>query len=179
MKPDFVVIEEALKTKTISLDFMLAWGSLNSLLGRQLELLASEDDISKPFVAGVLSGGAQTVKLQRCWYARWVRQHDDAERLIKREQIQREIADLCLDIWRERRSPPANFASEWFEALICQENNDDVPQKGPVGNVDLRRSYQKIGWELLGALAEDTTVSDAMIPPLSLAAFPQTIHRHP
>jgi hypothetical protein len=180
----FTVIDEAIATRTVSTDFVFAWGFLNSLIGRQRELLEQEEDASYIDERGFSSGSSQAARLRRYWYARWMIEQSSKEG-PERENAQSEIAQLCADIWRRQRPAVGEFDRAWFEKLICQEVDEKleknptkrlkaskVPAEGPCKPIHLRSSYRRLGWGRLVQIANDRELSPSIIPPTSLAAFP-------
>jgi hypothetical protein len=174
----FVVIEEAIALKRVSTKFLLAWGVLNSLSGRYLELDAQERDSVRLAEAGTKGGAAQSTQMQQHWYALWMVQNAKNNKLA-RERVQNEIAKLCCDLWQDKRTA-RGFEPGWFEKLIRQEVSDDdtknptkyrVPKTGKTRPVYLRTSFSKMGWSKIQRLARSAATWDSL-PPTSVEGFP-------
>jgi hypothetical protein len=147
----------------MSNDFMMAWGHLHLLIGRQHELLEQQDRAEASFERGVESGKGQTSSLQKAWYATWILAASGSKR-SKRDESENELAEICSELWRGKRPPPAGFTPVWFEKLIVQENGKPVPGEGPCGKVYLKVAFTKLGWSRLARLADD--VKGEHLPPL-------------
>jgi hypothetical protein len=166
----FEVIEKSIASQTVSTAFILSWGFLCLLLGRQTELLEQEEDAAHIFNRGISSGATQDTSLQRNWYACWVSQHTGGDK-EKRTKVEFELAELCKEVWQGARLAPSGFDPEWFKQLIVLGSGGEVPKDRPCEPVDLKTTYKRLGWKRLVASAQDVE-ADAGIPPTTISSFP-------
>lgn len=173
----FAVVSEAIERKQISTEFILAWGYLDMLAGRYVELLV-DDDARRDSWRQLKAGTSQDQTGQRCWYAHWMIAHGATT--SSRNMIQDNLAELCAEIWRGERES-AGFDPAWFKNMIMEEDDGEKPRKGkPRGRIPrkgrrraayLTTSLGQIPLTDLVVMTTHRFITKAMLPPLSEAAF--------
>jgi hypothetical protein len=167
----FIVVEEAIEAKIVSTEFLLAWGYLNQLLGRYLELALLEGSDEKKFHQNMNAGLSQDATLQRYWHAHWIGTHARPD-MKNRVEIEYVLAKLCVDVWQGRLSPPAGFANDWFGSMIVSEDGcKPIPPAGYFGIADLKTPYKRATVSEIREKMKNRLISREMMPPLTIAEF--------
>ncbi len=101
LEPDLKIIQEAIIARAVSTVFLKAWAYLHTLVGRQIELLAQEDDAKKAFDRGISAGRSQNSDRWRVWVAHWLleRTNDNKSKL---KLAKNDLQDL---IWKKELPP--------------------------------------------------------------------------
>ena len=158
----------AIENKQPSSALLDSWFHFGVLLGRQYELLEANGDHKGLFQRDLKAGAASAAIGQQVWYARWLVKN--AKTLARdREGVQSELADLCEDIFYERRKLPAAWIwrADWFERLLPRSK--DEWQAG-----QLASGFTRLRSKTVLTLAAHRCITDDMLPPLVMSKFPRT-----
>jgi hypothetical protein len=163
----FVTIERSIAAEECSIQFILAWGYLNQLVGRFLELMEFAENQKKDFERNERAGAATHKIVQQYWHAHWVIANSDTDRKI----AESELAALCADIWQGRLLPPAGYKAEWFKTLITGELGGDIPKSGNGEDATLKTTYGRTKPNELEDIVKSKDVDPALLPPLRRTEF--------
>jgi hypothetical protein len=157
-------VEQAIITRSLSLEFVYSWGELQQALGGLIALLVGDEAAEKHFVKGLKAGTSKNTTLQRYWYSHWMIRHGFFARRANRVELKHELAELCLEIKRRRREPRIHRA-QWFASMIERDGPD------PEDWV-LKTTYARLPPRDVQRMANNRLVPLSALPPLSAEEFP-------
>lgn len=163
----FETIERSINSENCSTEFVLAWGHLNQLFGRFIELMQQADSEKTSFERNEKAGASRGSIVQRYWHAHWVIKNSGTDR----KTAESELAELCADIWQGRLIAPPGYEAKWFETLISGELGEDVPRDGNSDGAILKTTYTRAKQSDLEAMARNPDVKPETLPPLERIDF--------
>jgi hypothetical protein len=157
----FLTIEASIATEKCSTEFVLAWGYLNQLFGRFVELMQQADEERKDFERNEKAGASSDTIVQRYWHAHWIIANSGTER----KAAEFELAALCADIWQGRLLAPPGYEAAWFYTLITDELGGAIPQRGRRDDAVLKTTYGRAKLSELEAITKNKGVAPEILPP--------------
>lgn len=152
------VVEQAIRRREVSLEFIYSWGILKQALGVYNTLIAASEVAEKSW-EGRHKRALKTDKtLKRYWVAHWLARAGVLEGRVERADALAGLALLCEEIAKRKRKP-VRFEKEWFETLIDENGSP-------------KSTYSRISAEDMRELNENPFIPADKLPPLHLDEFP-------
>jgi hypothetical protein len=158
VRHDVDVAKNAIRTKTLSTEFLLAWARINQLYGL-MEFMES-GAFSVELSNRVDRNRITDLTIKKHWYAHWIRENAP---LFARDQIRdvaRQLAQVCLDIRDGELVPWGPYPRDWYACMLSESNK-----------CALTKRLEKIGRDDLKLLSSHALVKRDALPPLNRRGF--------
>jgi hypothetical protein len=161
------LIRGSIHAEQASSEFILAWGELNQLAGRYIELIYNSKHIEDQIEAGV-SGKRDGSLVQKYWFAYWIQANSKSLLPKARASAESELAKVCLRIHERELKPHEPYPIKWFRSML--EEEEVRPRVFEPGE-SLNTTYTRLTVKALKKLLADPMITSAVLPPLRAAEF--------
>ena len=117
LEADLAIVRKAIDVRVISSDFLLSWGHLNMVIGRQIELVEQEDRAKKDFERGRAAGKTQRRHEQRRWVACRLMDATKNDK-SKLRKAKNDLRVVIHDIENKKRKPPPGYARNVSSRIV-------------------------------------------------------------
>lgn len=159
----FDVVQDAIATETLTLEFVRAWGTLEWCAG-VLNVLRERDLDAYPDFQRKLKGAMNEAIVQQHWYAHWMARNAPSLDKDARHNENTELMALCDEIANCKVAPWSPYPKEWFGALLDREG------------ADLNSSLIRLSKGQLRKMVGHPLLTPDVLPPLTTKEF-KIIHR--
>jgi hypothetical protein len=172
------VVENGIARRSLTLEFLHSWGEVRFAFGVLSAILLDDEASQEPFFKKMNDAvrGRDTT-IQKHWYAFWLLKDgvfDDPQE-NSRYSSNRDIIELCLDIYRGRRKA-VDYSVSWFRSLIY------LPEPGGKSPVEpdsqdeecrLNRIYRDLTIDEIKEIIKHPAIELRELPPLSPDSYPE------
>ncbi|TKT71201.1 hypothetical protein YH63_007150 [Afipia massiliensis] len=142
--------------------FIHEWGRLKELYGRYIELVHHSERVLAEGGQSI-SGAAEGHRIQRYWYAHWIRQRLSTLKARDRSPAERELARVCFRIANGSLRPARPYNRQWYGRLL--------DERAGIAAEQIKGSYRNLSVKKLRELLSDARISERHLPPLRVEAF--------